>query len=102
MYGGGPSVVFNLAEHLRKQDVEVVFHDYWKHDPREFDLVHYFSCYDHRNWLRHRPTDPPLVVTPISWYAYPAKQRGEERLKYWARAIRHRTFDRRRLGYAFA
>src|SRR3989442_6907710 len=45
MYGGGPSVIANLAAELTNLGVEVTFHDYWKHNPKAFHLVHYFSCY---------------------------------------------------------
>jgi glycosyltransferase involved in cell wall biosynthesis len=99
MYGGGPSVVHNLAAALIALGVEVVYHDYWTHRPADFDLVHYFGCYDLHNWLRHRPTDPPLVVTPISWFDDGWVKRAEDRLKFWLRAARHRTADRVRLGY---
>jgi len=98
IYGGGPSVVYNLADALADIGVEVTFHDYWKHDPKAFDLTHYFSCYDSYNWLRHDATDPPLVVTPISWFQYPRRAKLKRRLKYWARAAWHRTTDRVRLG----
>jgi acetyl esterase/lipase len=98
MYGGGPSVVHNLAAALAEIGVEVTFHDYWKHDPKAFDVVHYFSCYDAHNWLRQAPGDPPLVVTPISWFQYSWRVRFKRKLKFVVRAIWHRTTDRRRLG----
>ena len=56
--------------------MEVTFHDYWRHNPKDFDLVHYFSCYDAFNWLRRAPDDPPLVVTPITWYELPFGKRA--------------------------
>lgn len=101
MYGGGPSVVYNLAEELGKLGIDVTFHDYWKHDPKRFDLVHYFGCYDAYNWLRHAIDDPPLVVTPITWYDFPWRQRAKERLKFAVRCAWHRTRDRRRLADPF-
>jgi glycosyltransferase involved in cell wall biosynthesis len=101
MYGGGPSVVRNLAAELAGLGVEVTFHDYWRHDPRGFDLVHYFSLYDPFNWLRRAPGDPPLVVTPISWLASSWRRRAEGRLKFALRVLRHRTRDRARLGDPF-
>lgn len=101
MYGGGPTVVYSLADELRQIGVDVTFHDYWKHDPSHFDVIHYFSSYDNSNWLRHRENDPPLVVTPISYFAWPLTKRIEMGLKYYARVLRHRTTNRRRLGYTF-
>lgn len=98
MYGGGPSVVHNLAAALAERGVEVTYHDYWRHDPRAFDLCHYFSCYDAHNWLRHAPGDPPLVVTPISWYRFPLRARLKKRVKHALRVAWHRTADRARLG----
>jgi glycosyltransferase involved in cell wall biosynthesis len=97
MYGGGPSVILNLAAELRALGVEVVFHDYWKHDPSDFDLIHYFTLYDAFNWHRRAPSDPPLVVTPISWGISFTKL-AEERMKHAVRVLRYRTRDRRRLG----
>ena len=102
MYGGGPSVISNLAAELGKIGVEVTFHDYWKHDPKHFDLVHYFSCYGNQNWLGPLPGDPPLVVTPITWWDHPWKTRAINALKHAARVVRHRTTDRRRLGDPYA
>jgi glycosyltransferase involved in cell wall biosynthesis len=102
MYGGGPSVISNLAAELGKIGVEVTFHDYWKHDPTHFDLVHYFSCYGNQNWLGPLPGDPPLVVTPITWWDHPWKTRTINALKHAARVVRHRTTDRRRLGDPYA
>ncbi len=102
MYGGGPSVVYGLADELRQLGVEITFHDYWKHEPKDFDLIHYFSWYQNENWLRQRAGDPPLVVTPISWFDWPLRQRLETQAKYLLRVIRHRTTDRARLGYPFS
>ncbi len=102
MYGGGPSVLYSLADELRNLGVEVTLHDYWKHDSKNFDLVHYFSCYGNMHWLLHRLGDPPLVVTPISWFEFPLLKRLETKIKYLARVVRHRTADRRRLGYPFS
>jgi glycosyltransferase involved in cell wall biosynthesis len=101
MYGGGPSVIHNLAAELAGLGVAVTFHDYWTHDPKAFDLIHYFSCYDPFNWLRRAPGDPPLVVTPISWLAFSFRKRAEEQLKFALRVLRHRTRDRARLGDPF-
>jgi glycosyltransferase involved in cell wall biosynthesis len=101
MYGGGPSVISNLTGELARLGVEVTFHDYWKHDPKAFDLVHYFSCCGPHNWLRRAPGDPPLVVTPITWFDQPLWKRTEARLKLAFRALRHRTWDRARLGDPF-
>jgi len=98
MYGGGPSVVYNLAAGLADLGVTITFHDYWKHDPKAFDLIHYFSCYDSHNWLRRSPEDPPLVVTPISWFQYPLRARLKRRLKTWARMAWHRTANQFRFG----
>lgn len=102
MYGGGPSVVYSLMKELRKLGVEIHLHDYWNDDPRDFDVTHYFSCYDSYNWLRHRDSDPPLVVTPFSWYDFGWKRRLEKTLKFTVGALRHRTLDRARLGDPFA
>lgn len=99
MYGGGPSVAFNLASALEKLGIEVIFHDYWKHNPKQFDIVHYFSMMDSFNWLHHAADDPPLVVTPITWYDFSRWMRFEKEAKFWLRALRHRTTNRRRLGY---
>ena len=101
MYGGGPSVIYNFAAGLGGLGVEVTFHDYWRHNPKDFDLVHYFSCYDAFNWLRRAPDDPPLVVTPITWYDFPYRKRAESHLKYAFQVLRHRTRDRGRLGDPF-
>ena len=101
MYGGGPTVVYSLAEELKKIGVQVTLHDYWKHDPKNFDLVHYFSCTGSENWLRHQPSDPPLVVTPISWFDHPMKRRIKEELIFGARMLIHRTKNRASLGYPF-
>ena len=86
-HNGAHAVVYSLAEELLKLGVEVTFHDYWTHDPRAFDVVHYFSSYDHTNWLRHQPDDPPLVVTPISYFAWPLKTLLEQRAKRVARVF---------------
>lgn len=102
MYGGGPSVVHNLANELRQLGVEVTYHDYWTHNPRDFDLVHYFSCVDAHNWLRKHADDPPLVVTPITWYDFPWRQRFKDRLFRGLRLLKHRTHDRKRIGDPFA
>ena len=101
MYGGGPSVVYNLADELSKLGVQITFHDYWKHDPKDFDIVHYFSCYQSNHWLSHRDSDPPLVVTPISWFVLEWRKRIERRAKLIVRALRYGTANRRMLGYPF-
>jgi len=102
MYGGGPSVIHSLAGALRKLGVEIVLHDYWKHDPKQFDLIHYFSCQDSFNWKHQHADDPPLVVTPISWLEFSAARRLKESSLYAIRALLHRTSDRRALGYPFS
>jgi glycosyltransferase involved in cell wall biosynthesis len=101
MYGGGPAVVYGLAGELSRLGVEVAFHNYWKDDPRQFDLIHYFSCAEAFHWLRHQAGDPPLVVTPITWYEFPWRQRLKTSMQHWARVLWHRTSDRRRLGDPF-
>lgn len=99
MYGGGPSVVYNLKSELEARGVGVHFYDKWAHNPVDFDLFHYFSIYDAVTWLRHLPSDPPFVCTPITWFDMPWKVKVEESGKYWLRALRHRTWNRRYLGY---
>jgi glycosyltransferase involved in cell wall biosynthesis len=99
MYGGGPSIVYNLKAELEARGVEVRFYDKWTHNPADWDLFHYFSVYDPVTWLRHLPSDPPFVCTPITWYDMPWKVRIEESAKYCLRALRYRTWDRRFLGY---
>src|SRR5438477_4175723 len=101
MYGGGPSVIHGLHAALSDVGIEITYHDYWKHDAKNFDLVHYFGWYDNVNWLRHQRDDPPLVVTPISWFDYPLRRRWKESLKYALRVAVHLTRDRRALGYPF-
>lgn len=102
MYGGGPTVINMLAENLKSLGVDITFHDYWKHNPKNFDLIHYFSCIGAENWLRHRDDDPPLLVTPISWFYFPLRKRIGETVKFFARAALHLTTDKKKLGYTFA
>ena len=45
---------------------------------------------------RREAGDPPLVVTPISWFQFPWRVRFKRKLKFLARAVWHRTTDRRR------
>jgi glycosyltransferase involved in cell wall biosynthesis len=86
---------------LRAAGVEVKLHDPWADDPRSYDIVHYFSCYDNVSWLR-RERSVPFVVTPITWFEFRYRKRLEDRIKFEMRALRHRTRDRVRLGYPFA
>src|SRR4051794_11261347 len=97
-YGGGPTVIYGLAEGLKSLGVEIVFHDCWSHDPKAFDIVHYFSWFGTESWLQHLDSYPPLVVTPISWFSPSASQRIQENAKWMIRALLHGTTDRKRLG----
>jgi glycosyltransferase involved in cell wall biosynthesis len=101
MYGGGPTVIYNLAEALAPLGVEITFHDYWKHDPVAFDLIHYFSWFGADSWLQHPDSHPPLVVTPLSWFCTSVSRQAQEKAKWMIRVLLHRTTNRKRLGYAF-
>lgn len=101
MYGGGPTVIHMLSKSLEKLGVQVAFHDYWRHKPEDFDIIHYFSCIGQENWIRHREKDPPLVVTPISWFDFSWKKKCLETFKYIARALLNRQTSRKQLGYPF-
>lgn len=63
--GGGERVILSLREALRAQGVEAELYDPWRHDPRHFSLLHYFSSRQTEFWPYFTKNfDLPLVVTP--------------------------------------
>jgi glycosyltransferase involved in cell wall biosynthesis len=99
--GGGPTVIHSLAKALHALGVDITFHNYWEHDIRTFDLVHYFSWFGAESWLNHLESYPRLVVTPISWFGESKMATVRDRSKWALRALVHRSISRKRLGFPF-